>query len=246
MPHRSRPRRSIPAAALGDFSPIDPRPGVTFASNRIPPPEMQFDFSIMDAPKPSPLQLPSPKRRDAPWRSRTHLPTIPQIAESLLGDSSSSSSSSTGTQPTPYTASDLLQLSTPNPAHLQPRDAVNLLPTHRPASISHENALRDSQPSKLESNLTATDPRNKYRSAKHCIFRRKDCTDTVLPKYVCWDCGIRIERQTRWREKILRKILLLGWLALQATVVALLTYTVMAAKHTRAMRQIVDQFDQMC
>lgn len=245
MPHRSRPRRSIPAAALGDFSPIDPRPGGAFAAGTIPPPEIQFDFSIMDAPRPSPLQLPSPQRHDAPWRSRTHLPTIPQIAESLFGESSSSSSS-TGTTPTPYTASDLLQLSAPASVLLQPRDVINHPPARHPASYLQETAHMDSQPPKIESNSNAIDFRDILAPREHCIFQREDCTDTAKPKYVCYGCSIRTKRQTRRRERIMRKILLLGWLGLQAAIVALLTYTVMAAKHTRAMRQIVDQFDQMC
>ncbi|KAF2212355.1 hypothetical protein CERZMDRAFT_97631 [Cercospora zeae-maydis SCOH1-5] len=224
MPRASRPIRAIPAAALGKLSPIDPHPGRTFATGQIPPPEIQFDFSILD-PGPSPLQLPSPKRRDASCRSRPHLPTIPQVAETL----SSSDSSSSQTTPTPYAASDFLQLSEPVSALLQPQDATNHPPARSGAPELQEDAHTDSQPSRFETmpnqiaEPRAIDFPELMAPRKHCLFNRRDCTDTAQPKYVCYGCYIRTKRQTRWGERLLRKLLFLAWLALQSAVVATIT-----------------------
>ncbi|USW48691.1 hypothetical protein Slin15195_G020100 [Septoria linicola] len=263
MPLRSP--QGIPAAALGGLSPIDPAyKAEMYSAGRIPPREatVHWDHSIVkDPPRPpSPLQLPSPKQhqpsqqryspqRTSPYRhafsTATHPSLITEEEREREADEDIdplSPSTSTSSPPSLHLTSHA-----PNASSLS-LVGMNLPPG---PAIPHSPALREAQPGKITSrapyNFSLYTPRAidfadmLLDRGRHCIFRRGDCTDTVRARSVCWTCFERVTRLRRRREKWARWVGLLVWVGLQSAVVGIVVYLVMAEKHKRAMRQILEQ-----
>lgn len=62
---------------------------------------------------------------------------------------------------------------------------------------------------------------------------------------VCYECHERVDKTKKRSRRIVRKLLLVTWVAVQSGIVATLVYLIMADKHKRALKQVLDGLEQI-
>lgn len=230
------------------MSPIDPRSGELFGTGRIPPSNIDFDYSIMD--NPSPLHLPSPHHH-SPHRIHFDFHNQP----SRITEESTISSDSTGVQVPQPTAPMTPVLGGISRSASRPSHRRSIAAQEREDQQDREEQhQQDHREGARRKSSIAADPLFRPRAIDFaemlennapCIFDRKDCTQMTRTRPVCYDCHERVQRMRERRSRILRKLLIVIWVAIQSGIVAMMVYLIMAAKHKREMKQILDQVGQI-
>ena len=247
MPHKSPPMaRSIPAAALGTMSPIHLGSGEMFGSGRIPPSNIDFDYSIMDNPHPiSPLKLPSPHPHHR--NSNHHLHFDHSLPSRITEESATSSRDSTVPPAAPKTPA----LGVPSPS--RPDTSRYQVSTTAEEQQDREDREEHQQQDHREGGRHRSidsffrprpvDFAEMLENSAPCIFARKDCTQMTRKRPVCYECHERVEKMRKRSTRIVRRLLLVTWVAVQSGVVATIVYLIMADKHKRALKQVLDDLE---
>lgn len=247
MPHKSPPTpRGIPAAALGTMSPIDPRSGEMFGSGRMPPSNIDFDYSIMDNPHAiSPLNLPSPHPHHR--HSNHHIHFDHSLPSRITEESTSVSRDSTVPPAAPKTPA----LGVPSPT--RPDTPRYQVPTtaedQQDREDREEHHQQDHREGGRRRNLDSffrprpIDFAEMLENSAPCIFARKDCTQMTRARPVCYECHERVEKLRNRRSRTVRKLLLVVWVAVQSGIVAMIVYLIMADKHKRALKQVLAELE---